>query len=112
MDKPRAADPPDTNPLARPIEDLTEQVNPLRMHEHLSVRGLSIVDVKLNSDELLFLLTMLNDVHDNLIRDVRNEKLNANARKGAYDMALKTENMYHSIFHQLQLYGPTREDAN
>jgi len=94
---------------SKPI-DMTHLIPVMSEHDH--VKFPEVAELHLSAAELEFFLTTLTHIHTTLVDQVKDLNLSKVERKTAYDFALGTENLYHSIFRQLKLYKPERSDLN
>lgn len=94
----------------KPI-DLTHLMPIMSAHDHVTFPEEG-VQLSLTSEELEFILSTLTKVHTSLLDRVKDKTVAVSERKSAYEFALTTEGMYASIFKQLKLYKPEREDLN
>jgi hypothetical protein len=84
--------------------DVTDQVRPMDMHEHLP--ALSPVNLKLQGEDIEAMFRLLQYAHGQLLDAVKNQQLGADIRKAAYHLCKDSETLYAVLMDQLKLRRP------
>lgn len=83
----------------------------MQLHNYMSIPHQDLT-LKFKGEEVEFMLNTLYRVHSTLIDQIKDPATGQVERKDAVDFARSTEYMYATIFKQLKLNGPKRDDLH